>query len=120
MPTSERCYDYVKSMALSKEIVDRIEETTRKQADSKLWCALHTGRLTSSQFDEIIHQQQTTDPRRLVRDIMGCGKLNHSKYVPYKFDGVETMNYWHVNVTLRTDGLLERILCLNQLDCFAG
>ena len=37
MPTSEQCYDYMKLMALSKEVVDRIEETTRKQADSKLW-----------------------------------------------------------------------------------
>ena len=37
MPTSEQCYDYMKSMALSKEVVDRIEETTREQTDSKLW-----------------------------------------------------------------------------------
>ena len=36
MLTSEQCYDYMKSMALSKEVVDRIEETTRDQADSTL------------------------------------------------------------------------------------
>ena len=45
-PTSEQCYEYMKSMTLSKEVVDRIEETTREQADSKLWHALHNDRLT--------------------------------------------------------------------------
>ena len=46
MPTSD--YDYMKSIALSKEVVNRIEETTREQTDSKLWYALHNKRLTSS------------------------------------------------------------------------
>ena len=53
MLTSEQCYDYVKSMALSKEVVDRNEKTTREQADSKLWHALHNGRLTSSRFGDV-------------------------------------------------------------------
>ena len=53
MLTSEQCYDYMKSMALSKEVVDMIEETTREPADSKLWCALHNGRLTSFRFCDV-------------------------------------------------------------------
>ena len=81
LPTREQCYEYMQSMSLSKEVVDRIEEMTREQADSKLWHALRNGRLTSSRFGEILHRRQTTDPRRLVKDIMGYGKSN-SKHVP--------------------------------------
>ena len=35
--------------------------------------ALHNGRLTSSRFGEILHRRSTTNPKRLVRDIMGYG-----------------------------------------------
>ena len=82
MLTSNQCYDYMKSMTLSKEEVDQIEKATREQADSKLWHALRNGRLTSSRFGEILHRRQTTDSRRLVKDIMGYRKANVSSQVP--------------------------------------
>ena len=84
VPTREQCYEYMQSMTLSMEEAGRIEEMTREQADSKLWHALHNGRLTSSRFGEILHRRQTTDPRRLVRDIMGYGKTNskHARAPP--------------------------------------
>jgi hypothetical protein len=82
MLTSYQCYGYMKSMTLSQEEVDQIEKATREQADSKLWHALRNGRLTSSRFGEILHRRQTTDSRRLVKDIMGYRKANVSRLVP--------------------------------------
>ena len=49
----------------------KIEECTRAQAESKLWCALHNGRLTSSKFGEILRRRESTDPNSLVMRIMG-------------------------------------------------
>ena len=72
----------MKSMTLSQEEVDQIEKATREQTDSKLWHALRNGRLTSSRFGEILHRRQTTDSRRLVKDIMGYRKANVSSQVP--------------------------------------
>ena len=58
-------------MALDNDIVVDIEKSTRKQADSKLWLALHNGRITSSQFGEIWCCKDTTNPSVLVKSLMG-------------------------------------------------
>ena len=50
-----------------------IEAATHGQAENDLWFALRNGRLTSSMFGEIMHRRQSTDPRRLIKDIMGYG-----------------------------------------------
>ena len=50
-----------------------IEVATHGQADNDLWFALHNGRLTNSRFEEIMHCRQSTDPRRIIKNIMGYG-----------------------------------------------
>ena len=54
--------DFVSCITLSKTGVAEIENATRVQADSKLWLALHNGRLTGSVFGEMLRRRDTTDP----------------------------------------------------------
>ena len=61
-------------MKLSQSEVASIGFATCGQATNKLWFALHNGRITSSRFGEILHRKSSTDPQRLVKDIMGYGK----------------------------------------------
>lgn len=78
VPTAAQCFEYMSTMKLSPDEVKDIEIATRGQADSKLWLALHNGRITSSRFGEILHRRASTNPRRLVKDIMGYGeKMKH-------------------------------------------
>ena len=79
-PTEEQCSEYFSNLTLSYNEVEAIEGATRGQADNDLWFALRNGRLTSSRFGEILHRRQSTDSRRLVKDIMGYG--GRMKYVP--------------------------------------
>jgi len=72
-PTLSQAYNYLSDMKLEPDEVAKIEEATRGQSDNNLWFALRNGRLTSSRFGEIFHRRESTDPRRLVRDIMGYG-----------------------------------------------
>ena len=72
-PTEEQCLEYLSNLKLSYAEVQAIEAATHGQTDNDLWLALHNGRLTSSRFGEIIHRRQSTNPRRLVKDIMGYG-----------------------------------------------
>ena len=50
-----------------------IEAATHGQVEIDLWFALCNGRLTSSRFWEIMHRRQSTDLRRLIKDIMDYG-----------------------------------------------
>ena len=70
-PTPIVCQQFLQSMKLSRQEVTEIEGATREQSDSALWRAIRNGRLTSSRFGEILKRRQTTDSRRLVKDIMG-------------------------------------------------
>ena len=70
-PTPIVCQQFLLSMKLSCTEVAAIEAATREQSDSALWQAIRNGRLTSSRFSEIVKRRQTTDSRRLVKDIMG-------------------------------------------------
>ena len=70
-PTPIVCQQFVQSMKLSSREVAAIEAATREQSGSALWQAIRNGRLTSSRFGEILKRRQTTDSRRLVKDIMG-------------------------------------------------
>ena len=72
-PTEEQCAEYFSNLTLTYDEVEAIEAATRGQAGNDLWLALHNGRLTSSRFGEIMHRHQSTDPRRLIKDIMGYG-----------------------------------------------
>lgn len=72
-PTLAQCFDYLSHMKLLQDEVSMIEEATRGQSDNELWFAIRNGRLTSSKFGEILHRRESTDPRRLIRDIMGYG-----------------------------------------------
>jgi len=60
-------------MKLSSDEVVRIEEATRDQSENELWFALWNGRITSSKFGKILHRRESTDSRRLVRDLIGYG-----------------------------------------------
>ena len=73
-PTTQQCYEYLDKAKLDIDVVERIEGATRDQSDCKLRHALRNVRLTSSRFGEIRSRKQTTDSRRLVKDIMGYGK----------------------------------------------
>ena len=73
MPSIVQCYEYMNAMKLSPSEVKDIEIATHGQANNKLWVALHNGRITSSRFGEIMHGIPSTNPQRLVRDIMGYG-----------------------------------------------
>ena len=69
--TKERCREIAGSgFVLPPGMSRAIEERTRGQANNKFWHLLHNGRLTSSRFGEILHRRKSTDPYRLVRDIM--------------------------------------------------
>ena len=72
--TSVQCYEYLSTLHLSHDEVKNIELATRGQADNNLWYALRNGRLTCSKFGEIMHRHESTNPRRLVKDIMGYGR----------------------------------------------
>ena len=74
VPTTPQCYEYLDKMKLDIDDIGRIEAATRDQNDSELWHALRNGRLTSSRFGEIRNRKETTNSRRLVRDIMGYSK----------------------------------------------
>ena len=80
VPTISEGYKYLEEISLSFETVQKIEIATRGQSECDLWHSLHNGRLTSSKFGEILHRRPSTDPRRLVRDIMGYG--GHMQHVP--------------------------------------
>ena len=58
-------------MKLLPSEVTKIEEA--RGQSKEFWFALRNDRLTSSKFGEILHRQQSTNPRRSVRDIMGYG-----------------------------------------------
>ena len=73
MPNTAQCFDYMSSMRLSPNEVMEIGITSG-QAENKLWLAMHNGRTTSSRFAEIMHRRPSTDPRRLIKDIMGYGE----------------------------------------------
>ena len=77
-PSVVDCHHFINSMQLSNSQVAALEAATRAQSDSELWIVLHNGRLTSSRFGEILKRRATTDPTRLVIDIMGYnGPLRH-------------------------------------------
>ena len=61
-------------MKLSPTEVNNIEFATHGQMDNKLWLALRNSQITSSRFGEILHRRQSTNPRKLVMDIMGYGE----------------------------------------------
>ena len=57
--------------SLSLDVVAEVESATREQASCPLWHDLRNGRITSSRFGEVLHRRETTDPKRLVCDIIG-------------------------------------------------
>ena len=78
-PTEEQCSEYFSNLKLSYDEMEAIEAATQGQTDNDLWFALHNGRITSSRFGEIIHRRQSTDSRRLVKDIMSYGgRMQHA------------------------------------------
>ena len=78
VPTAAKCIEYMNIMKLSLSEVNDIEFATHDNndtdTDNKLWLALHNGRITSSRFGEILYRKQSTNPRRLVKGIMGYGE----------------------------------------------
>ena len=72
-PTTADCYGYLGQMKLPVDVVENIEAATCQQSECELWFALWNGRITSSRFGEILHRRSSTDPKRLVKDIMGYG-----------------------------------------------
>ena len=77
-PSLADCYYFTNGMKLSYSQVAALEAATRAQSKSELWVILHNGRLTSSRFGEILRRRVTTDPTRLILDIMGYnGPLEH-------------------------------------------
>jgi len=74
-PTPIVCQQFLRNMRLSSGEVAAIEAATREQSGSALWQAIRNGRLTSSRFGEILKRRQTTDSRRLVKDVMGYNGL---------------------------------------------
>lgn len=77
-PSLADCHHFINGMKLSYSHAAALEAATRAQSASELWVVLHNGRLTSSRFGEILKRRATTDPTRLVIDIMGySGPLEH-------------------------------------------
>lgn len=77
-PSLADCYHFTNGMKLSYSQVAALEAATLAQSKSELWVMLHNGRLTSSRFGEILRRRVTTDPTRLIIDIMGYnGPLEH-------------------------------------------
>ena len=61
-------------MTLSSNEAARIVEAMREQGKSDLWLVMRNARITRSIFGEILHQKESTNPRRLVKDLMGYGR----------------------------------------------
>jgi len=74
-----QCYDYLRDMNITSDKAAKIEETTRGQGENNLWMILRNGRITSSRLGEILHRRESTNPKRLVRDLMGYGRYIDSK-----------------------------------------
>lgn len=70
-PSVAQVEAFVAGMTLPAQVVSEIELSTRSQADSTLWLALHNGRITSSRFGEILRRRDDTDPKNLVKSLMG-------------------------------------------------
>ena len=84
VPTTAQCIEYINTMKLSLSEVNNIE----LQHVVKL--IINFGllfRITSSRFGEILYRKQSTNPRRLVKDIMGYGEK--MKYLPPQ------MRWWY-------------------------
>ena len=45
----------------------------REQGKSNLWLVMRNARKTRSIFGETLHWRESTNPRRLVKDLMGYG-----------------------------------------------
>ena len=72
-PMLQDCRDFVPAMVLPAALAAAIEENTRGQADNELWHSLRNGRITSSRFAEACRRRPTTDPKRLVSQLMEYG-----------------------------------------------
>jgi len=70
IPTITDCYKYLDHMKLPLHVIQEIEAPTRGQLASELWYSMQNG---SFRFGEILYRRSSTNPRRLVRDIMGYG-----------------------------------------------
>jgi len=51
----------------------RIVEAMREQGKSDHWLVMRNARITRSIFGEILHWRESTNPRKLVEDLMGYG-----------------------------------------------
>ena len=95
--------------------VAAIEAATREQSNSALWQIMRNGRLTSSTFGEILKCQQTTDSRRLVKDIMGYN--GPMKKVPPQICWGKIMKTEFNSATLRIGNDVVRIWKLRSATC---
>ena len=63
--------EYIQNTKITEELVKHIEEATREEPSSHLRMLLHNGRITSSNFREIMHSRETTNKENIIKRIMG-------------------------------------------------
>ena len=79
------CIEHAESQDLSLPLIQHIEHITKEQRSCDLWIALHRGRITSSNFHDVLVRKATTPPDNLVKRLMsyeafhGTAATEHGK-----------------------------------------
>lgn len=63
------CEDVFDNLSISSEQARKLEESTRKQSQSKLWFKYRAGRVTASQFKAAVHTDITQPSQSLIKQI---------------------------------------------------
>ena len=107
----ELCHLYEEQQVLSEELSEQIEMLTVTQRQCSLWRDLHNGRITSSNFGQIVHRRETAISSSIVRQLMGYASAPSS--LPQLQWGIENeplalesyIQYMGHKITVKPSGL---------------
>lgn len=69
------CTDLANDSSVDVSLVEHIESITKKQHRSPLWKDIRVGRITSSQFHQVLSRKDTTPADGLLKSIMGYSTI---------------------------------------------
>lgn len=70
--------EFLSTISLNKDLLNVINEQTKRQCKSQFWFEQRSGRLTESNFYRICHLRQNTDTLTLVKTLMNYCPSNES------------------------------------------
>ncbi|KAL3862566.1 hypothetical protein ACJMK2_008525 [Sinanodonta woodiana] len=94
-------YNHFKNISYSKEQCVRIELETRGQLSNNRWMEYHKGRITSSNFGQVVMRQEFTQPDNLVKVIMGYTPFDN-KYVKWGRDHEPAALRTYINIKTKS------------------